>query len=105
MSSGIRRNLSLSKAEKAHRPAAGGDAARTPPGAIRAANRRNPRGTAVSGGYLDSPKGWESSIEYVALLAKYKSGGYYTFNSKELTRFLNWKIANLRGANDGFLLG
>ena len=62
MSSGIRRNLSLSKAEKAHRPAAGGDAARTPPGAIRAAYRRNPRGTAVSGGYLDSPKGWESSI-------------------------------------------
>ncbi len=32
--------------------------------------------------------------EYVALLQKYKSGGYYTFNTKELTRFLNWKLAS-----------
>lgn len=32
---------------------------------------------------------------YVAALKKYKSGGYYTFNSKELEAFLNYKIQQL----------
>ena len=27
---------------------------------------------------------------YVKLLGKYKSGGYYTFSSKELENYLNW---------------
>ena len=31
-------------------------------------------------------------IEYIKLLKKYKSGGYYTFNSKELELYLNYKI-------------
>lgn len=30
-------------------------------------------------------------IAYVKLLGKYKSGGYYTFSSKELENYLNWK--------------
>ncbi len=38
--------------------------------------------------------------EYVALLQKYKSGGYYTFNTKELTRFLNWKLASFPDSGD-----
>ena len=36
-------------------------------------------------------------IRYVSLLKKYKSGGYYTFNSKELECFLNYNIAKNRG--------
>ena len=35
-------------------------------------------------------------IRYVSLLKKYKSGGYYTFNSKELERYLNYNIAKNR---------
>lgn len=31
-------------------------------------------------------------IVYIRSLKKYKSGGYYTFNSKELERYLNWKL-------------
>ena len=31
-------------------------------------------------------------IEYIRLLKKYKSGGYYTFNSKELELFINYKL-------------
>lgn len=34
-------------------------------------------------------------IQYVATLKKYKSGGYYTFNSKELEQYLNYKLSNL----------
>lgn len=34
-------------------------------------------------------------INYVAVLKKYKSGGYYTFNSKELEMYLNYKLSNL----------
>ena len=30
-------------------------------------------------------------INYVKMLKKYKSGGYYTFSSKELENYLNWK--------------
>ena len=32
-------------------------------------------------------------MEYIALLGKYKSGGYYTFSSKDLKRYLGWKLA------------
>ncbi|MBQ0115480.1 MAG: N-6 DNA methylase [Bacteroidales bacterium] len=31
-------------------------------------------------------------IEYVKLLKKYKSGGYYTFNSKDLEQFINFQL-------------
>ena len=34
-------------------------------------------------------------IEYLQCLKKYKSGGYYTFNSKELECFLNYKIGKI----------
>ncbi len=34
-------------------------------------------------------------IKYIASLKKYKSGGYYTFNSKDLETFLNYKISQL----------
>ena len=33
-------------------------------------------------------------INYIASLKKYKSGGYYTFNSKELELYLNYKLSN-----------
>ena len=33
-------------------------------------------------------------INYIALLGKYKSGGYYTLNSKDLEHYLNFKIHN-----------
>ena len=36
-------------------------------------------------------------IRYISLLKKYKSGGYYTFNSKELERYLNYNIAKNYG--------
>ena len=32
-------------------------------------------------------------ISYVSLLGKYKSGGYYTFSSKDVKRFLDYKFA------------
>ena len=34
-------------------------------------------------------------LAYVKLLGKYKSGGYYTFSSKELENYLNWKWKKL----------
>lgn len=34
-------------------------------------------------------------VSYVASLKKYKSGGYYTFNSKDLELYLNFKISKL----------
>ena len=32
-------------------------------------------------------------IEYVKLLKKYKSGGYYTYNSKDVEQFINYYLA------------
>jgi adenine-specific DNA-methyltransferase len=34
-------------------------------------------------------------IKYIASLKKYKSGGYYTFSSKDLETYLNYKISQL----------
>ena len=31
-------------------------------------------------------------VSYIAALKNYKSGGYYTFSSKDLEKFLNYKI-------------
>ena len=36
-------------------------------------------------------------MEYVALLGKYKSGGYYTFSSKDLKRYLACRLAEREG--------
>jgi adenine-specific DNA-methyltransferase len=58
-----------------------------------------PAGTGVYGGLyiicedesqLDCLK-TEEFLDYVKLLKKYKSGGYYTFSSKDLENYLNWK--------------
>jgi adenine-specific DNA-methyltransferase len=32
-------------------------------------------------------------VEYIASLKCYKSGGYYTFNSKDLEQYLNYKLS------------
>jgi adenine-specific DNA-methyltransferase len=32
-------------------------------------------------------------IKYISVLKKYKSGGYYTFNSKELKQYLDFKLS------------
>lgn len=34
---------------------------------------------------------------YVSLLGKYKSGGYYTFSTKDIKVFLNYKLAYDKG--------
>ncbi|MDR0917120.1 MAG: SAM-dependent methyltransferase [Oscillospiraceae bacterium] len=36
-------------------------------------------------------------IEYVAMLGKYKSGGYYTYSSKDLLKYLDYKYAERTG--------
>lgn len=39
-------------------------------------------------------------VTYVSLLGKYKSGGYYTFSSKDLSTYLNYKLNYERGLCD-----
>ena len=34
----------------------------------------------------------EEFAKYVSLLKKYKSGGYYTFNSKDVQQYINYYI-------------
>ena len=36
-------------------------------------------------------------VQYISMLKKYKSGGYYTFSSKELAQFLNFKLNQKKG--------
>ena len=58
-----------------------------------------PAGTGVYGGlyilteHQEGLKALETQdfMNYVKMLGKYKSGGYYTFSSKELENYLNWK--------------
>ncbi|MDR1697774.1 MAG: SAM-dependent methyltransferase [Erysipelotrichaceae bacterium] len=38
----------------------------------------------------------EEFVSYISLLGKYKSGGYYTFSSKDMKRFLKYKISEER---------
>ena len=60
-----------------------------------------PAGSGVYGGlYIlcDGPEQLEclkteEFLNYVKSLKKYKSGGYYTFSSKDLEKYLNWKNA------------
>jgi adenine-specific DNA-methyltransferase len=40
---------------------------------------------------------------YVSMLGKYKSGGYYTYSSKDLQRYLNYKISERSGFKNGQL--
>ena len=47
-------------------------------------------GTGVKADLLEMLKS-QDFISYVKLLGKYKSGGYYTFSSKELENYLNYK--------------
>ena len=57
-----------------------------------------PSGSGVYGGlYIltEHPEGLKALetqdfMNYVKMLGKYKSGGYYTFSSKELENYLNW---------------
>ena len=45
---------------------------------------------------LDTIKKYLSSEEfttYISLLGKYKSGGYYTFSSKDIKAYLDYKLA------------
>lgn len=39
----------------------------------------------------------ESFINYIKLLKNYKSGGYYTFSSKDLEQYLNYKLTEKYG--------
>lgn len=39
----------------------------------------------------------EDFISYIKALSKYKSGGYYTFSSKDLELYLNYKYSNIIG--------
>ena len=60
--------------------------------------RQVPSGDGVYGGlYIltEHPEGLKALetqdfMNYVKMLGKYKSGGYYTFSSKELENYLNW---------------
>jgi adenine-specific DNA-methyltransferase len=60
--------------------------------------KRVPPGSGVYGGlyilteHPETLKALETQdfMNYVKLLGKYKSGGYYTFSSKELENYLNW---------------
>ena len=60
--------------------------------------KRVPPGSGVYGGlyilteHPEALKALETQdfMNYVKLLGKYKSGGYYTFSSKELENYLNW---------------
>lgn len=44
----------------------------------------------------------EDFIRYVRLLKNYKSGGYFTFNSKDLEQYLNYKLSKIYGQSDIF---
>jgi hypothetical protein len=44
-------------------------------------------------------------IEYISLLRNYKSGGYYTFNTKDLEQYLNHKLSILSKTTNIFSNG
>jgi adenine-specific DNA-methyltransferase len=49
--------------------------------------------TSVSYEFIKQQLLSENFIDYVKSLRKYKSGGYYTFSSKDLEQYLNNKIS------------
>ena len=38
-------------------------------------------------------------VRYISMLGKYKSGGYYTYSSKDLQRYINYKFGEMDGHN------
>lgn len=50
--------------------------------------------TRVSFSIIESIIKSEEFINYIKTLKNYKSGGYYTFNSKDLEQYLNYKLSN-----------
>jgi adenine-specific DNA-methyltransferase len=46
---------------------------------------------------LESILRTEDFISYIAMLGKYKNGGYYTFSSKDLKLYINYKFAEKSG--------
>ncbi len=38
----------------------------------------------------------EEFMDYVKCIKKYKSGGYYTFNTKDVEQFLNYKLSSIK---------
>jgi len=47
----------------------------------------------------------EEFVEYIASLKNYKSGGYYTFNSKDLEQYLNYRLEKMGyKVDEGLLL-
>ena len=48
---------------------------------------------AIKNAYLKELLERDDFINYIASLKKYKSGGYYTFNSKDLELYLNFNIS------------
>lgn len=69
-----------------------------------------PAGSGVySGLYILTSASYETLVEilktdefirYLALLKNYKSGGYYTFGSKDLEQFLNYKLSKYEKAKN-----
>ena len=64
-------------------------------------------GTGVYGGlyiqcdyplFIDSLN-WDTFLKYVKSLKKYKSGGYYTYSSKDLQKFLDWSWGKIARKN------
>jgi len=53
--------------------------------------------TDLSIGDLENVLFTNDFIQYVIMLGKYKSGGYYTYSSKDLSRYLNYKFAEKDG--------
>ena len=49
---------------------------------------------------LESAIKSDDFIRYLAMLKNYKSGGYYTYSSKDLEQYLNYKISQNERAND-----
>lgn len=54
--------------------------------------------TEVPRSILESIIKSEDFIKYLSLLKNYKSGGYYTYNSKDLEQYLNYKISQYERA-------
>lgn len=49
-------------------------------------------GSKIDAAFIKKILSSEEFIAYVSLLGKYKSGGYYTFSSKDLKAFINYKL-------------
>lgn len=50
--------------------------------------------------YIENVIKSQDFIDYIKILKKYKSGGYYTFNSKDLEQYLNFKMLDYAKTTD-----